>query len=160
MPVALDSRSSAAGRPVYFGEVIVRADAGIRSSDDLRGGVWAYNDQNSRSGWLSMLERAGASFFSRCVHSGSHLRSIELVRSGEADAASIDSNVLLRQNARDLRVIESWGPFAIQATIVRAGLDAGSKSRVAEALLTLHERHSLERFGFARFVGSDGSLYA
>ena len=46
-------------------------------------------------------------------------------------------------------MIESWGPFAIQATIVRAGLGAESKSRVAEALLTLHERHSLERFGFA-----------
>ena len=84
---------------------------------------------------------------------------IELARSGEADAASIDSNVLLRENASDLRVIESWGPFAIQATIVRAGLGAESKSRVAEALLTLHERHSLERFGFARFLGPDESLY-
>ena len=81
------------------------------------------------------------------------------MRSGEADAASIDSNVLLRQNSGDLRAIESWGPFAIQATIVRAALDAGSKSRVAQALLTLHERHSLERFRFARFVGPDESLY-
>jgi hypothetical protein len=33
------------------------------------------------------------------------------------------------------------------------------KSRVAEALMTLHERHSLNRFGFARFVAADASLY-
>ena len=45
----------------------------------------------------------------------------------------------------------------------RVFADRAFKVRVevagAEALLTLHERHSLERFGFARFVGSDESLY-
>jgi ABC-type phosphate/phosphonate transport system substrate-binding protein len=67
--------------------------------------------------------------------------------------------VLLRIGARDLRVIESWGPFAIQPTIVRVALDASAKARVANALLTLHERHSLEPFGFRRFVAPDERLY-
>ncbi|HJT17055.1 MAG TPA: PhnD/SsuA/transferrin family substrate-binding protein [Thermoanaerobaculia bacterium] len=157
LPVPLDAR--AGNRPVYFGDVIVRADSDIRSFEDLRGRVWAFNDRNSRSGWFSMLDRAGESFFGCCIHSGSHLNSMEMVRSGAADAASIDSNVLLRAGASDLRVIESWGPYAIQPVIVRAALDAAVKTRDAGALLTLHERQALEPFGFRRFVAPDARLY-
>jgi hypothetical protein len=62
------------------------------------------------------------------------LRSIEIVRSGAADAAAIDSNVLRTQKLDD-------------------------ESRVANALLTLHERHSLAPFGFQRFVAADHALY-
>jgi phosphonate transport system substrate-binding protein len=158
LPVPADPR--AAGRPLYFGEVIVRADSGIRRFEDLRGRTWAFNDRNSRSGWFSMVERAGKEFFSRSVHSGSHLRSIELVRSGAADAASIDSNVLFRQDATDLRVLESWGPFAIQPAIVRTALQSREKNRIAHSLLTLHHRQPLERFGFSRFVAPDDALYS
>src|SRR5207248_2450078 len=84
-------------------------DRGVQTLEDLRGSVWAYNDRNSRSGWFAMLDRTGAEFFSGYIHSGSHLRSIEIVRSGAADAASIDSSVLFRQNVSDLRVIDAWG---------------------------------------------------
>ena len=47
----------------------------------------------------------------------------------------------------------------IQPVIVRADLDAESKARAASALLTLHERHALEPFGFTRFVAPDAALY-
>ena len=86
--------------------------------------------------------------------------SLDLVRQGNADAASIDSNTLLRQDIRDLRIIESWGPFAIQPAIVRADLDKSVKNRVAHALLTLHERQPLEPFGFTRFVAPVEELYS
>ncbi|HUJ12177.1 MAG TPA: PhnD/SsuA/transferrin family substrate-binding protein [Thermoanaerobaculia bacterium] len=158
LPVPLDPRAQE--RPVYFGDVVVRKDSAFERFDQLRGRVWAYNDRNSRSGWFSMRERAGESFFGRCVHSGSHLRSIEMVRSGAADAASIDSNVLLRHATRDLRVIESWGPFGIQPAIVRADLERDVKTSIARRLLTLHERHALEPFGFRRFVEPEAGLYA
>jgi phosphonate transport system substrate-binding protein len=159
LPLAVPSDPRAGNRPVYFGDVVVRADSHVRTFDDLRGGTWAFNDRNSRSGWFSMIERAGDAFFSQHVHSGSHLQSIEMVRSGAADAAAIDSNVLLRNASPGLRVIESWGPFAIQPSIVRASLDPKSKRHTADALLTLHERHDLARFGLARFVEPDASLY-
>ena len=35
------------GRPIYFSDVIVRADSGYRSFSDLRGCSWAYNDLDS-----------------------------------------------------------------------------------------------------------------
>ena len=157
--VPLDGR--AAGRPVYFADVIVRGDSGIARFDELRGRRWAYNDRNSRSGWFSMLERVSgkARFFSQLIHAGSHLQSLEAVRDGRADGAAIDSNVLLRQAHADLRVIESWGPFPIQPVIVRNGVDDALKTRIATALLSIHARHDLAPFGFTRFARVDREDY-
>jgi phosphonate transport system substrate-binding protein len=148
--------------PEAFADVVVRVSSSHRTFDDLRGTTWAYNDPNSKSGWFSMLDRAGgAGYFARCVQSGSHLRSLELVASGEADAAAIDSNVLRLHARDDLRVIESWGPFPIQPVVVRSGLDGATKHRIAQALLTMHEKHgdSLAAFGFSRFVESDPDVH-
>jgi phosphonate transport system substrate-binding protein len=157
LPVPVDGRSN--GRPVYFGDVVVRSHDRARRVDDLRGKIWAYNDRNSKSGWFEMLDQCGPDFFSQLVASGSHLESIDMVRSGEADAASIDSNVLRLHGTTGLRIIESWGPFAIQPAIIRSGVDAGEKRRIAAALLTIHERHDLSGFGFSRFVEPDEALY-
>jgi ABC-type phosphate/phosphonate transport system substrate-binding protein len=159
-PVPSDPRAN--GRAVYFADVVVRAGSPVRDFDDLRGATWAYNDPNSKSGWFSMLERAGGpDFFARCIQSGSHLRSLELVADGEADAAAIDSNVLRLNPRGDLRVIESWGPFAIQPVIVRTALDDATKRGIAAALLSMHERHgeSLAAFGFARFAETEPLAY-
>ena len=43
--------------------------------------------------------------------------------------------------------------------IAPATMEPSVKSRVANALLTLHERHSLALFGFERFVAADERLY-
>lgn len=148
--VPLDVRANA--RTVYFADVIVRSDSPFRSFDDLRGARWAYNDRNSRSGWFSMLERAGgAEFFGGLLHAGSHLRSLDAVIRGEADAAAIDSNVLALHGHKELRVIESWGPFAIQPSIIRAALPEERKRGVAAALLAIR-RDELAPFGFAGFT--------
>jgi len=166
LPVPVDARS--AGRPVYFADVVVPTSSPARAFDDLRGGTWSYNDRNSKSGWFSMLERTGGeSFFGRLVHAGSHLRSLELVLSGAADAAAIDSNTLRLQMQRNppvhdgLRVIESWGPFPIQPVIIRSAVEAGIKERVRQALLAMHEHRGgeLAALGVARFTGCDESAY-
>ena len=161
LPVPTDAR--AGGRPVYFADVVVRAGSPAQSFEDLQGARWSFNDRNSKSGWFSMLERiaprAPAEFFAEIVAAGSHLRSLELVANGAADAAAIDSNVL-RANARDgLRVIESWGPFPIQPAIVRAGHP--QTERIAAAMLTMHERHgdALAVHGVSRFVAGDERAY-
>ncbi|HKO54781.1 MAG TPA: PhnD/SsuA/transferrin family substrate-binding protein [Thermoanaerobaculia bacterium] len=164
LPVPLDAR--AAGRPVYFADVIVHAASAIRRFEDLRGATWGYNDRNSKSGWFSMLERTGGEgFFDRLVHAGSHLRSLDLILTGDIDAAAIDSNTLaLRQRLdpalRDqLRVLESWGPFPIQPVIIRGGV--ALKERIREALLAMHETHgaALAEFGVARFTMGDEGTY-
>ena len=158
-PVPLDVR--AAGRPAYFADVVVRKDSGVMRFDDLRGRRWAYNDRNSKSGWFSMLERAGGdpAFFSGLLHSGSHLQSLDAMVDGRADAAAIDSNVLFLRMPQEMRVLESWGPFAIQPVILRAAVSPSMRTRIANALLSIHERHDLAPFGFARFATVDTAAY-
>ncbi len=82
------------------------------------------------------------SFFGEVLHSGSHLDSIRMVADHEADAATIDSNVLWmhlkeRPEIADLvRVIDSWGPFPVQPVVVRSGLDPALKGHFATPFWT------------------------
>lgn len=155
--VPIDARAE--GKPVYFADVVVRADANIRNFDDLHGKRWAYNDRNSRSGWFSMLERAGSeTFFGSLLHAGSHLQSLDAVAGGRADAAAIDSNVLALNRRNELRVLESWGPFAIQPSIVRSALPEERKREIAAAMLSI-KRDELAPFGFAGFTSVSEATY-
>lgn len=167
-PVFDDPR--AAGRPVYFADLIVANGHQADSFEKLRGAAWAYNDRYSLSGWYRMLQHLQAighgggpeSFFSRLIHSGTHLQSIALVAAGIAEAASVDSNALrleLRRRpdlARRVRVVEAWGPSPIQPLLTRTTLIREVKARVLEALLGLHEdetrRRAISEFGVVRFV--------
>lgn len=163
-PVWTDERTE--GRPVYFSDVVVSADSGIKSFDQLRGLAWAYNDDRSLSGWHSALQRlraipAGPEFFSKTVASGSHLESLRLLTEGMIDAAAIDSNVLIMERAQHpelrtrLRVIDSWGPFPIQPAVVRASLPDEIKTQIAAHLSDLHTRlptAALAGIPFERFA--------
>ena len=136
------------GRPIYFSDVIVRADSPFRSFSELRGRVWAYNDPDSHSGYnvtrhrlVSMGETNG--FFGQVVEAGSHQRSIRMVCSGEIDAAAIDSQVLSvelrdRPALRDqIKVIDTLGPAGIQPVVAASRLPDGLKAAVKDVLLTM-----------------------
>jgi len=165
LPIFDDERNL--GRPVYFCDVVVRKDGQIHAFSDLKGGSWAYNDACSLSGYYSLLNKlaesgADESFFDRVFCSGSHLNSIDAVVSGEADAAAIDSNVLrirfqqapaLRKN---LRVIDSWGPYPIQPVVVNSTLHQELKQRLRVAFLSTQDdertQRILKQFGLSHFV--------
>ena len=138
------------GRPIYFSDVIVRADSHFGSFSELRGSVWAFNDPDSHSGYnvtrhrlVSMGETGG--FFGRVVEAGSHQRSIKMVCSGEIDAAAIDSHVLAvelrdRHALREqIKVIDTLGPAGIQPVVAASRLPDGLKAAVREALLAMNE---------------------
>jgi phosphonate transport system substrate-binding protein len=160
-------------RPAYFSDVIVRADANAREFADLRGATFAYNDSCSLSGYYSLLRRladiSDPAFLS--LHcSGSHLHSIDAVLSGTVDAAAIDSNVIglqvrARPDLRDsLRIIESWGPFAMQPLVARATLSQGLRDALRAALLEVHRDPwtgpLLREFGVQSFVPITDEVYA
>lgn len=147
-PVMADPRYQ--GRPIYFTDAIVRRDSPARTFADLRGTVWAYNDDGSNSGYvmprhhlLTLGETGG--YFARTVASGSHQTSIQMVLDGQADASGIDSTVLeleVKQRAElgpALRVVESIGPCPIPPVVVGCRLPEAQKRRLREAFLTLHE---------------------
>jgi phosphonate transport system substrate-binding protein len=165
----------AAGAPVYFSDVIVAAGSDARRFEDLRGGVWAYNDLCSLSGFHCLLRKLrplgmGGRFFAETRASGSHLASIDWVARGLADGAAIDSNGLRLALRRDpglgerIRIIESWGPHPVQPVVARAGLPADLRRAIADALLGLHRDPEVgaawAEFGVSGFVPVDDSLYA
>ncbi len=165
-----------ADRPVYFSDVIVRAEAPFARLDDLRGARFAYNGTDSFSGYVlprHHLIKLGRDlgFFGAMLESGSHARSMDWVESGEADAAAIDSVVLemeLRQRperAAAFRIIESIGPMPMPPVVASARLDAETFGRLTRALTTMHQdaagRAILEGAGARRFAAvSDGSYDA
>lgn len=154
-------------RPVYFSDVVVRADSAFVCFDDLRDCIWAYNQRTSHSGWNIVrhtLAERGLTFdyFGALVETGSHLRSLSLVHDGVADATAIDSQVLdaflqqEKQQAASLRVIDMFGPSPIPPIVIARSLDADLKSQIQDALLTLHEEpgaaDALHRGAIERFV--------
>lgn len=157
-PVFDDPRAE--GRPVYFADVIVRRGAPARTFEELRAGTFAYNDASSLSDWFSLVEKLASigddgTFFRALFASGSHLDSIELVAAGGVDAAAIDSNALAHLRrvdpslAREVRTLESWGPFPVQPLVVRAGVDEAIRRGVTTALLSMPPLPALGLVGFA-----------
>lgn len=137
------------GRPVYYSELVVRADQPAQRLSDLAGVAWGFNDECSLSGYFAALQSlhqmgTGPDFFGQRVRTGSHRASIAAILDGGIGAAAIDSNVLalfrreFPEAARDLRVIESWGPFPIQPVVVRRGLPGLEPQRIARALSGIH----------------------
>lgn len=132
-------------RPVYFSDVVVRADSRFDDVAALRGRRWAFNEPCSHSGYrLTLFELArrgaGSGYFSQAVEAGSHQRSLDLVLAGEVDGAAIDSYVLeLERAARPelserLRVVATFGPSPSPPVVVRASLDEAVQERIAAAL--------------------------
>ncbi len=162
------------GLPHYFSDVIVRADRDVSRLEELRDGIFGFNDTCSLSGYFAARKELAFrgqtnGFFKAELCTGSHAASIRAVLAGEVDLAAIDSNVLalaergfprLRER---LRVIESWGPHPIQPIVLSTtSTELGPSLRAA--LLAMPEDPEvgpvLYRFGLERCVPIDDTLYA
>jgi phosphonate transport system substrate-binding protein len=161
-------------RPVYFSDVIVRADSGFQGFTDLRGQTWAYNDKDSFSGCLLVrhhLLQLGENdaFFGRVMFSGRHQESIRMVLDGEVDASAIDSQVLSLERLRNpvladsLRVIGALGPSTIPPVLATAAVPDAVQAGVRDALCALGgdpaSRHVLAGGLIRRFMPIDDRAY-
>lgn len=143
--VPTDQRS--VGRPIYFGDVLAPR-TGARHLRELVGKQVAYNDHVSLSGYHSLriafaaegVDEGDVSF----VRSGSHLASLDLLMTGEVDAAAVDSNVWRRcrreapRLADELANIATLGPHPVQPIVARADLSPRRREEVRAVLLTAH----------------------
>jgi phosphonate transport system substrate-binding protein len=142
------------GKPVYYSDVIVRADSRFRSLEHLRGCSWSYNEPFSQSGYgvtryQLALRGETTDFFGRVAASGYHQRSIRWVCQGRVDAAAIDSHVLaivLRNNVElrsQVRVIESWGPSSIQPIVASRRLSQQFRLDLRSVLVNMIDEPSV-----------------
>jgi phosphonate transport system substrate-binding protein len=163
------------GRPVFFSDVVTAPRLEARSLLDLRGRLFAFNDIGSLSGLDAVHDRLDRAterpdFFRAELLSGSHQASLDMIVSGLADVAAIDSGVLELELAHRpllrsrIRVVESLGPYPSHPIAVRASLPADVKARISAALLDLEAsvrgREVLALGRVARFVPADSSVYA
>ena len=86
------------GSNSYKGQIIVRADSGIESLDDLKGKVMCWVDPNSTSGYIIpriMLKANGIdpdADFAKTVEAGSHNNVVTQVYNGDCDAGTTYSD--------------------------------------------------------------------
>lgn len=156
----------AAGRPVYFAEIVTRAD-GPRSLDEVRGARLAVNDPQSLSGFhalvVELARRAtNPDQFARLTWTGGHQRSLDALLAGGVDAAVVDSVALAARastdaSVRGLRVAARLGPWPTQPLVASTRIDPGAVDEVAAALLAANDdpavRGVLRRAAIDRLVG-------
>ena len=115
----------------YNSVLLVRAGAGGRRVQDFAGGVLAYNEALSQSGWAAPMTHLGALGvrFSRHVATGAHAASARAVAEGRADMAGLDALTweMLKDHdgglAARLRVIATTSPTPALPWITALGRD-------------------------------------
>ncbi len=139
-PVFDDDRYG--GEPTCFCDLVVREDCIHTGLDELQNMTFGFNDKSSLSGWLGLSSKLQQenkeirTFFGAIIQTGGHMASIEALRDGRIDVASIDSNVLRTHPGilEGLKVIDSIGPWPSQPVVVRTSLHSHTKKKIGQAL--------------------------
>ena len=137
------------GQPVYYSDVIVRADSAFQRFADLRGATWAYNEPESFSGYFTVAAFLAAhgetwAYFAAARQSGAHLESLRMVLGGAADATAIDSIVLERELqlrpglAAEIRRIHAFGPSPIPPLVIGRHVPATIVRQLRRLLRDMH----------------------
>ena len=168
------SDSDAAGRAVYFGDLVVRPEHPTASLADLRGQRIGCNDPVSLSGHYALrhaIVSAGddPETFAQLVFTGGHHASLDALVAVELDAAVVDSVVRTGRARHDaavagLRVVDRLGPWPVQPLVARADLDPHLVAEVQSTILALNDdpavRSLLGDAALDRFVATTPDHYA
>lgn len=134
------------GKPFYRGQIMVRADSGIKTLADLKGKTFAYVDPASTSGHLypkALLLANGHDpdkFFSQSVFAGSHNAVVLSLLKGEVDAgAAYDGSRLAVAKSypdvfKKVQVIAYTQDIPNDTVTARKGLPVAIKNKIREGL--------------------------
>ncbi|XP_071446365.1 uncharacterized protein [Hetaerina americana] len=160
----------------YYADIIIHADRRKTVKDfyDLRGCSWAYSNEDSLSGSTVILKKLkslgeNASFFGNKLKSGSHLSSVQMVLSKQAEAACVDANTFacvkryLQDQGKDIEVLESLGPLPPYPVVVNSRLNDATKRQIVESFLKLNQMQEwmadLKEFGLIGFTSNHKDAY-
>jgi phosphonate transport system substrate-binding protein len=138
------------GKPLYQSYVIVGADGPAQIFDDLRGGVHAFSDPDSNSGYLvtaAVLAEQGMrpeAFFSRVFFTYGHRNVVRAVAAGLAGSGSVDGYVWEVMAAAEpnmigmTRVIRKSEPLAFPpVATLRGGLGRSEVMALQHAFISM-----------------------
>jgi len=137
------------GLASYYAIIIVRADSGLKTVQDLEGKTFAFTDTGSTSGYLipsamlRSLEIDPETFFKELFFSGGHPATIEAVLHGKVDAGGVA--IQRYENALnegifeegDLSIIAESGPIPSSPIVIRTDLPKDLKEKLREAWLEM-----------------------
>ncbi len=173
--------------PVYQGEPLYRAylitsarNTEVQGLTDLKGGVFAFSDPLSNSGYLYPVYRLHQLFphqpeplrrlFRRTFFTCGHRHVIEAVASGLADAGSVDGYVwdqlqrLHPELTRQTRIFERSPKFGFPPLVTTRHMAPERRAALADLLGRMHEdpvgQPLLRSLGLDRFTFRTTQLYA
>ncbi len=160
-------------RPVFFSDVVIRADSDAQVLTDLRGATVAYNEPESFSGYTALRAHIASidehELFGKVYEAGSHEEALELIKTSVVDVAAIDSTVLEMQEAinpssvRGLKVLHSLGPYPGPPLVISKRLPKSIRETIRTAVLNMHNnslgRQLLEQGMLSRFMEVNDNDY-
>jgi phosphonate transport system substrate-binding protein len=163
------------GKTVYHSYFIAASTSPYTSFDDFRGKKFAFTDPQSNTGalvptyMLALRGETPQSYFGEVFYSHSHDNSIRAVAEGQADGAAVDSLIWEFINKIDpaltarTRIVAKSPPYGIPPVVVHPSLDAATKKRLKEILLSLHTDPKaaplLRKIQIDRFIAGDDAMY-
>ncbi|XP_075220057.1 uncharacterized protein LOC142323761 [Lycorma delicatula] len=163
-------------KPGYYSDIIIHTDVKehVKEFLDLRGCLWAYNNENSLSGSTIILKTLkdlgeNATFFGNSLKSGSHLQTLRMVVNKQAQAGAVDANSLqyqrqfLHDGGKDIYILDSLGPLPPYPILINSRLDAKLKTKITEALLEMTKTgfwgERFAKFGIQHFTHNSPDNY-
>jgi len=163
------------GRPTYHSVVLTHERRTETRLIDFRGGVLAYSDRRSNSGFLApgvALKRHGIDineYFRLMLNAGNHEGSLEALVSGLADVAAVDEYIWENfqrdqpEAAATLKEVERFGPFPFTPIVAGSQVNSSVIRHMQDALSSMAEdpRGSvvLDGFKLDGFVVRDHRFY-
>ena len=165
------------GRPVYFTDMVVRADSAFQRLEDTFGGTVGYTLADSMSGGVAFRnhlapyrEREGTRLYRNAVGNLIHARGvIGALAAGRIDVGPLDSyyHDLLRHDepalAAQVRVVASTGAMPIPPLVATSAIAPDELQRLRQALADVAGASDLqpvrERLLLAGFVSADPAAY-
>jgi len=162
-------------KPTYYSLILTRTGRSEKTLADFRGGVLAYSDPRSNSGFLSpkyALHKQGIDIdkhFRLLLNTGNHESSINALLNSLADVAAIDEYVWLAylnkhpEAGKALHEIERMGPFPFTPIVAGSEISADDINRLSSALLDMNDdaegRKLLSEFYLDGFVKKEPAFY-
>jgi phosphonate transport system substrate-binding protein len=163
------------GKVTYHSLLIVPADSGARSLEDLRGKRFAFSDPLSSSGWLyptyllALKGERSKTFFESTIFTHSHDNTVRAVADGLADGGVVHSLVYDRmvdrspELVRRVRVIGRSPPWGNPPIVVNPRVDPSLRDRLLRLFLAMDQDPAAKRFladlKIERFVSLDDTYY-
>lgn len=148
-------KSERKGIPFYYAAIIVRADSGIKSLEDLRGKTFAFGDSLSTTGHVfprKMFKERGIDpvrDFKQILYSGGHDATVLAVLNGKVDAGATYANspdsedtAWMRylkdpKDVKKIRAIAFSEPIPADNLVISGALDERIAKKVVDIFLGL-----------------------